>query len=101
MSLGNVLSASYGGTKKNTFVSDADNDLLKKYKVTFFVLVFPMEIVVPRCQALRSRWVFMSSLVMDLESCSTKVALIYLSSLNNWAYSFIHRVMQVTSLRAW
>ena len=33
VSLGNVLSASYGGTKKNTFVSDADNDLLKKYKV--------------------------------------------------------------------
>merc|ERR1719378_1858746 len=32
VSLGNVLSASYGGTKKNTFVSDADNDLLKKYK---------------------------------------------------------------------
>ena len=37
MSLGNVLSASYGGTKKNTFVSDADNDLLKKYKVRLFV----------------------------------------------------------------
>ena len=35
VSLGNVLSASYGGTKKNTFVSDADNDLLKKYKVAF------------------------------------------------------------------
>ena len=33
VSLGNVLSASYGGTKKNTFVSDADNDILKKYKV--------------------------------------------------------------------
>ena len=38
MSLGNVLSASYGGTKKNTFVSDADNDLLKKYKVAFLVV---------------------------------------------------------------
>jgi len=36
VSLGNVLSASYGGTKKNTFVSDADNDLLKKYKVPSF-----------------------------------------------------------------
>ena len=33
VSLGNVLSASYGGTKKNTFASDADNDILKKYKV--------------------------------------------------------------------
>ena len=33
VSLGNVLSASYGGTKKNTFVTDADNDLLKKFKV--------------------------------------------------------------------
>ena len=33
MSLGNVLSASYGGTKKNTFVTEADNELLKKYKV--------------------------------------------------------------------
>ena len=73
MSLGNVLSASYGGTKKNTFVSDADNDLLKKYKVTLLVVFF-IEIVVPRCPALRSRWDFMSSLVMDLESCSTKVA---------------------------
>ena len=40
MSLGNVLSASYGGTKKNTFVSDADNDLLKKYKVRLFVVFF-------------------------------------------------------------
>jgi dipeptidyl-peptidase-3 len=36
VSLGNVLSASYGGTKRNTFVSDADNDLLKKYKVPSF-----------------------------------------------------------------
>merc|ERR1712004_716343 len=36
VSLGNVLSASYGGTKKNTFVSDADNDILKKYKVPSF-----------------------------------------------------------------
>ena len=40
MSLGNVLSASYGGTKKNTFVSDADNDLLKKYKVGLFFCFF-------------------------------------------------------------
>ena len=36
VSLGNVLSASYGGTKKNTFVTDADNDLLKKFKVPSF-----------------------------------------------------------------
>ena len=77
MSLGNVLSASYGGTKKNTFVSDADNDLLKKYKVALLV-VFYIEIVFPRCPALRSRWDFMSSLVTDLESCFTKVARIHL-----------------------
>ena len=38
VSLGNVLSASYGGTKKNTFVSDADNDLLKKFKVRAHLL---------------------------------------------------------------
>merc|ERR1719445_2617399 len=36
VSLGNVLSASYGGTKKNTFLNDADNDILKKYKVPSF-----------------------------------------------------------------
>merc|ERR1719244_2026928 len=36
VSLGNVLSASYGGTKRNTFVSDADNELLKKFKVPSF-----------------------------------------------------------------
>jgi len=36
VSLGNVLSASYGGTKRNTFVSDTDNELLKKYKVPSF-----------------------------------------------------------------
>lgn len=36
VSLGNVLSASYGGTKRNTFVSDTDNDLLKKFKVPSF-----------------------------------------------------------------
>jgi len=36
VSLGNVLSASYGGTKKNTFVNESDNLLLKKYKVPSF-----------------------------------------------------------------
>jgi len=36
VSLGNVLSASYGSTKRNTFVSDADNELLKKFKVPSF-----------------------------------------------------------------
>lgn len=33
VSLGNVLSASYGGTKNNPFVGETDNELLKKYKV--------------------------------------------------------------------
>merc|ERR1719445_2800976 len=36
VSLGNVLSASYGGTKKNTFISAADNEILKKWKVPSF-----------------------------------------------------------------
>jgi len=36
VSLGNVLSASYGGTKRNTFVTDDDNELLKKFKVPSF-----------------------------------------------------------------
>lgn len=36
VSLGNVISSSYGGTKDNTFVSSEDNILLKKYKVPSF-----------------------------------------------------------------
>ena len=36
MSLGNVISSSYGGTKDNTFVSEEDNVLLKKFKVPSF-----------------------------------------------------------------
>ena len=36
VSLGNVISSSYGGTQKNTFVSDQDDLLLKKYKVPSF-----------------------------------------------------------------
>ena len=83
MSLGNVLSASYGGTKRNTFVSDADNDLLKKYKVGL-VVKSSSNVSVLRCQASRSRWVFTSSLVMDPESCFTKVSL---ASLQNLAFS--------------
>ena len=36
MSLGNVLSSSLTSTKDNTFVSAADNELLKKYKIPSF-----------------------------------------------------------------
>jgi len=36
VSLGNVLSASYGGTKKYNFMSEADNELFKKYKLDGF-----------------------------------------------------------------
>jgi len=36
VSLGNVITASYGGSKRNTFVSDSDDDLLKKFKVPSF-----------------------------------------------------------------
>jgi len=36
VSLGNVLSASYGSPQRNTFVSDADHELLKKFKVASF-----------------------------------------------------------------
>jgi len=36
VSLGNVLTASYASAKRNTFVSDQDNELLKKFKVPSF-----------------------------------------------------------------
>ena len=36
VSLGNVLSSSLTSTKDNTFVSEADNVLLKKYKIPAF-----------------------------------------------------------------
>merc|ERR1719334_2183578 len=36
VSLGNVLSASYGSPQRNPFVSDADHELLKKFKVASF-----------------------------------------------------------------
>ncbi len=36
VSLGNVLSSSLTSPKANTFVSAADNELLKKYKVPSF-----------------------------------------------------------------
>ena len=32
VSLGNVISSSYGGTMNNTFVNETDNQLLKKHK---------------------------------------------------------------------
>merc|ERR1719334_1981794 len=36
VSLGNVITASYGSPQRNTFVSDADHELLKKFKVASF-----------------------------------------------------------------
>jgi len=36
VSLGNVLTASYASAKRNTFVNDQDNELLKKFKVPSF-----------------------------------------------------------------
>jgi hypothetical protein len=38
VSLGNVLSGSLSATKDHTFVSAADNELLKKYKIPAFEL---------------------------------------------------------------
>jgi hypothetical protein len=38
VSLGNVLSGSLAATKDHTFVSAADNELLKKYKIPAFEL---------------------------------------------------------------
>ena len=97
VSLGNVLSASYGGTKRNTFVSDADNDLLKKYKVGL-VVKSSSNVSVLRCQASRSRWVFTSSLVMDLESCFTKVSLAFITKPGILCYVY---EMQATSPKTW
>ena len=74
VSLGNVLSASYGGTKKNTFVSDADNDILKKYKVFQSNGKTPVnKWFCTRCPALRSRLDFTSSWVMALGNYFSKV----------------------------
>ena len=47
MSLGNVLSASYGVKTKSNYLSDEDDKLMKEWKVGAFEVMFFFDLILP------------------------------------------------------